>query len=128
VKAWTDWESARHQVAIGGRVVDESEKPVAGAEVTITVMPEEFQRRIAGATGAAGGGWEHSDQRLDRSLTKADGIYYFLDLPGGKYTVKAVDIRSGARNEKTVSVSWNKDGKVQMAVADLKLSKAAGER
>ena len=128
MKAWTDWESARHQVSIGGRVVDESEKPVARAEVTITIMPEEFQRRIAGAAAAAGGGWEHSAQRMDRSFTKADGIYYFLDLPRGKYTVKAVDNRSGARDEKTVSVSWDNDGKVQMAVADLKLSKASGER
>jgi len=39
-----------------------------------------------------------------------------------------VDNRSGARDEKTVSVSWDNDGKVQMAVADLKLSKASGER
>jgi hypothetical protein len=121
MKAWTEWETARHQVAIGGRFVDESEKPVAGAEVAITAMPEEFQRRIAGAAGAAGGGWEHSDQRLDRSFTKADGIYYFLDLPAGKYTVKAVDPRSGAVAEKTVSVLW-KEGKVLVAVADLNVS------
>ena len=110
-------------MAIGGRVVDEGDQAVAGAEVTITVMPEEFQRKIAGAAGASGGGWEDSDERLDRSFTKADGIYYFLDLPRGKYTVNGVDKRSGARAEKTVSVSWDKDGKVAMAVADLKLSK-----
>ena len=123
MKAWTDWEIARHQVAIGGRVVDEGDLAVAGAEVTITVMPEEFQRKIAGTAETAGGGWKDSDRRLDRSCAKADGIYYFLDLPAGKYTVKGVDKRSGARAEKTVSVLWDKDGKVAMAVADLKLSK-----
>ena len=128
MKAWTEWEIARHQVAIAGRVVDEGDEPVAGAEVTVTVTPEEFQRKLAGAAKVEGGGWKYSDQRLDRSFTKADGIYYFLDLPAGKYTVKGVDKRSGAQAEKTVSVSWDKDGKVQMAVADLKLSKAAGER
>ena len=128
MKAWTEWERARHQVAIGGRVVDEGDEPVVGAEVTVTVMPEEFQRKLAGAAKVEGGGWEHSDQRLDRSFTKADGIYYFLDLPHGKYTVNGVDKRSGAQAQKTVSVSWDKDGKVQMAVADFKLSKAAGER
>ena len=126
MKAWTEWETARHQVAIGGRVVDGGDEPVTGAEVTITVMPEEIQRKSAGAAEGEGGGWEHSDQRLDRSFTKADGIYYFVDLPRGKYTVKGVDKRSGTQAEKTVSVSWDKDGKVQMAVADLKLSNASG--
>jgi hypothetical protein len=123
VKAWTDWELARHQVAIGGRVVDASDKPVAQGEVTITVMPEEFQRKVNDAASAGEGNWEHSDARLDRSITKTDGVYYFLDLPAGKYTVKGLDKRSWAEAEKTVSVSWNKEGKVQMAVADLKLSK-----
>ena len=65
MKAWTEWERARHQVAIGGRVVDEGDEPVVGAEVTVTVMPEEFQRKLAGAAKVEGGGWEHSDQRLD---------------------------------------------------------------
>jgi hypothetical protein len=124
VKAWTEWEITRHQVAIGGRVVDEADQPVAAAEVTITGMPEEFQRKIAGTTEMAGGGWERSDRRLDLSRAKPDGIYFFLDLPAGKYTVKGVDRRSGAAAEKTVTVSWKKDGKVDMAVADLKLSNA----
>lgn len=128
MKAWTDWEIARNQVAIGGRVVDGGDELVAGAEVTVTVIPEEFERKLAGAAKVEGGGWKLSDQRLDRGFTKADGIYYFLDLPAGKYTVKGVDKRSGAQAEKTVSVSWDKDGKVQMAVADLKLSNASGGR
>ena len=128
MKAWTEWEIARHQVAIGGRVVDDGDQPVAGAQVTITAMPEEFRRKIAGAAETAGGGWNDSDERLDVSRAKDDGIYYFLDLPAGKYTVNGEDRRSGARAEKTVSVSWNKDGKVAMAVADLKLSNARRER
>ena len=128
MKAWTDWEIARHQVAIGGRVVDQNDKPVAGAEVTITVMPEEFHRKIAGAAETAKGGWKNSDQRLDRSCTTGDGIYYFLDLPQGRYTVRGVEKRSRLQAEKTVAVSWNKDGKVEMAVADLKLSNARRER
>lgn len=128
MKAWTEWETARHQVAIGGRVVDGGDQAVAGAEVTITVMPKEFQRKIAGAAETAGGGWKDSDRRLDLSCAKRDGIYYFLDLPAGKYTVKGVDRQSGAAAEKTVTVSWSKDGKVDMAVADLKLSNARRER
>jgi hypothetical protein len=122
MKAWTEWETARRQVAIGGRVVDEADQPVAGVEVAITVMPEAFQRRVAGAAEAAGGARD-SDRALDLRRTTADGIYYFMDLPAGKYTVKGVERRSGAEAEKTVSVSRNKDGKLAMAVADLKLAK-----
>jgi Prealbumin-like fold domain len=107
-KQWTGWESARHQVAIAGRVVGEGDRALAGAEVTIVRMPEAFQRRVA--AGAS-----------DQCLTKTDGIYYFLDLPDGRYTVKGRDARAGAEMEKTVSVSRSKDGKVKMAVADLKL-------
>ncbi len=124
MKVWTDWEIARHQVAIGGRVVDEGDQSVAGAEVRIAVMPEAFKRKVTGAAEAAGRGWERSDDRLDRCVSKADGIYYFLDLPAGEYTVKGLDRRSGAVAEKAVSVAWSKDGEVAMAVADLKLSNA----
>ena len=37
---WTEWEALRHQVAVAGRVVDGREKPIAGAEVTLTTMPK----------------------------------------------------------------------------------------
>jgi hypothetical protein len=124
MKTSTEWEIARRQVAIGGRVVDDGDQPISGVEVVLTSMPEEFQRRVAGAADVAGAGRKHSDERPDHSLTKPDGIYYFLDLPAGRYTVKCMDSRSGAAAEKTVSVSWNKDGKVAMAVADFKLSNA----
>ena len=42
-----------------------------------------------------------------------------MDLPAGRYTVKARDAQSGAEMEKTVSVSWGKDGKANLTVADL---------
>lgn len=124
MNSWTEWEVVRHQVAIGGRVVDDSEKPVAGAPVTITVMPKELRQKIDGTVSAAGADWQHLDERFDQTLTRADGIFYFLDLPAGRYTLKGIDRRSGLQDEKTVSVSWDRDGNVKRAVADLKLSKA----
>jgi Carboxypeptidase regulatory-like domain len=122
MKAWTDWEIVRHQVAIGGCVLDASNKPIAQAQVTIMSMPEEFSLRVEGAARAAGTNWEDLDERLDRALSRMDGIFYFLDLPAGRYTVRAIDPRSGAKDEKSVSVTRNQDGKVNMAVADFKLS------
>jgi len=124
VKAWTGWEIVRAQVAIGGRVVDEHDQAVAGADIAITAMPEEFRRQIVGMREMAGGRWDRWHHRSDVTRARADGIYYFLDLPAGTYTVKGTDGRPGVEAEKTVSVSWSPDGTVKMAVADLKLTDA----
>jgi hypothetical protein len=112
VKAWTEWETARRQVAIAGRVLDERDRPVAGAEVTVTPMPPPPPRAA-------------TDQKWAPCLAEADGIYYFLDLPAGTYTVKGMDARTGAAGETTVAVGWSKDRKVDMVVADLRLSRVA---
>jgi Carboxypeptidase regulatory-like domain len=124
VNDWTDWEIVRHQVAIGGRVVDDRDQPVAGAQVTITAMPKALRQKIDDAASAAGAGWQYLDERFDRTLTKADGIFYFLDLPGGRYTLQSIAQGSDLQAQRTVSVSWGQDGNVKKAIADLKLSKA----
>jgi hypothetical protein len=111
VKAWTEWEVSRRQVAIGGRVLDENGRPAAEA-VTVTAIPTEARQ-------------EGAKRPRVGHLAKVDAIYYFLDLPPGAYIVRAVHERTGAVGERTVSVSWREEGRVRMAVADLKLSKAA---
>jgi hypothetical protein len=116
---WTDWEIVRHQVAISGRALDDRDQPVAGAQVTISTMPKALRQKIDDAARGAG-----VDEREDQTLTNAEGLYYFLDLPGGRYTLKGLDRQSGARGEKTVSVTWSRDGTVKRARADLKLLKA----
>ncbi|HMH53507.1 MAG TPA: carboxypeptidase-like regulatory domain-containing protein [Candidatus Acidoferrum sp.] len=112
MRTWTEWETTRRQVAIGGRALDEGGRPVSGAEVALTAQAAEIPPGTR-------------DHKWVGSLAKADGIYYFLDLPAGTYRVRAVDERSGAAGETTASVSWREDGTVRMAVADLKVSKAA---
>jgi hypothetical protein len=124
VKDWTDWEIRRHQVAIGGRVVDDRDQPVAGAQVTITSMPRALRQKIDDAASAAGAGWQDLDERVGRTLTKADGSFYFLDLPAGRYTLQGIVQGSDLLAQRTVSVSWGQDGNVKKAIADLKLSKA----
>jgi hypothetical protein len=120
VSHWTDWEATRHQVAVAGRVVDESDKPVAGAQVTLTRVPEKQTQNRSGARSDQ----QEPDARGDRTLTKADGIFFFLDSPPGKYSVECVNSRSGSQDKKMISVSWRQDGTVERVVADLKLSTA----
>lgn len=122
MRAWTGWDTVRHQVAICGRVADANGTPVTGAQITIMAMPQAFKLRVESAASVAGCAWEDRDERYDRTVSLADGIYYFLDLPAGRYTLKGIDARSGTQDEKDTSVAWSQDGKVKMAVADFKLS------
>jgi len=120
VSHWTDWEITRHQVAVAGRVIDESDKPVAGAQVTLTLLPKEGEQKSSR---------EATDQqelnpRCGQTFTKGDGIFFFLDAPAGEYSVECLNSRSGLRANKTVSISWKQDGTVKRVTADLKLSKA----
>jgi len=113
-----NWEIVRHQVAVAGRVVDGNDNPVAGAQVTLTMLPE--KPRKDGATTNQ----QQPDARCDQTLTKTDGIFFFLDSLPGKYSLECVNRRSGLQDKKTVSVSHKEDGTIVKAVADLKLSKS----
>jgi Carboxypeptidase regulatory-like domain len=120
VSHWTDWEITRHQVAVAGRVVDESDKPVTGAQVTLTLLPKEGRQK----SSHGGTDQQELNPRCGQTFTKADGVFFFLDSPAGEYSVECVNSRSDLHVNKTVSVSWQQDGTVKRATADLKLSKA----
>src|SRR5271157_2107082 len=69
---------AHHRVAIAGYVKDAvTQKPIAGAVVTIVDMPDAFKREL-----------RHAAQGSS-TQTRNDGLYYFLDLPDGNYTLQA---------------------------------------
>jgi hypothetical protein len=122
VKAWSEWEIIRRQVAIGGRVVDENNNPVAGVLVTITSMPKGFKQSVEAAFDAVGAQWDDQEERQDRARSRLDGIYFFLDLPEGKYTLKAIDLQSGEQDEKSVSISRDKKQNIKMTQADFRIS------
>jgi hypothetical protein len=123
VSAWTEWEIVRHQATLYGRAVDADGDPLAKLAVTISSGPKEFESRVAGAARRAGAGWGALCERLDRTQTRSDGLYFFLDLPPGRYTVQSGDGPSGVHGGKTVSLVAGKDGRIKAAVADLKLAR-----
>ena len=106
MKTWSSWEIIRHQVAICGRVLDERGGMVRGVRVTIISMNEEFRTRVSTAANAAEKKWDDLDERPDRTVTRVDGVFYFLDLPAGQYTL-SFDTRTDSQDEKKVAVIWD---------------------
>jgi 5-hydroxyisourate hydrolase-like protein (transthyretin family) len=119
------WQIARHQVAIAGHVTDEETgKPLPGVAVTIVAMPQKFRqkldllakaRRVRTTTVADG---------LERTKTRADGLFYFLDLPDGDYTLSAFVPSQATRYgpiEKSVAVTRDGDGNLKLAPVNFTL-------
>ena len=120
MKQWTEWEITRRQVAIGGRVLDENKSPVDGALVRITSMPDELRRKIP-ADRTAETGRETSCGFPTRVDSRSDGIFFFLDLPDGQYTVTALDPGSCRHDEKKISVSRDKKQNIKITQVELTL-------
>ena len=122
MKTCSDWEIIRRQVAIGGYVKNKAREPVTGARLVITAFPKVFTARIAGTRAAAGADWSATDQRPDRTTSRPDGGYFFMDLPNGDYTVRAAIPGSDEQAEQQVSVSRDPDGRIKIVWANFTLS------
>lgn len=122
MKSWGDWSVARHQVAIGGRVTL-GEQPCTGAHVSIVTMPREFEFRIRTAQRARCADWDELDMRPDKTVSRADGTFYFLDLPTGDYGVRCVDPQTRKQMDQSASVRGSKDEKIQMAFLQFELGR-----
>jgi carboxypeptidase-like protein len=104
------WQTARHQVAIAGRVTDaETGKPMARVLVSIIGMPALFRKKLDLLAQARGGAWESLSERPDKTQTRDDGLFWFIDLPEGKYSLSVEVPKQGSRY-----------GKVQQNVAVVK--------
>lgn len=101
---WSEWETIHHQVALGGRVADEADAPVAGAQVTATTLPPEGGKRGRGGQGA-GAAEGDTQTRVYTTIARPNGLYFFLDLPDGRYAMRAVDPRTGRHGERTVELA-----------------------
>jgi hypothetical protein len=116
------WQVARHKVGIAGRVVDaETAKPIAGVDVTITAMPAAFKKTVEIAAIQYGKRWPTIVDRPDQTRTREDGLFYFMDLPNGKYTLSASLPGSGKRyssTQETATVA--RDAKGNVVIKDAK--------
>ena len=115
-----EWEIVRRRVALAGCVVDAGTgKPVQGAVVAITGMPDAFKKRLEVAAQPYGNRWNTMLERPDRTRTRPDGLFYFLGLPDGKYGLIASIPGCGGRYgtvEESATVSRNADGDTKIAL------------
>ena len=115
----------RHQVAVAGKVTAVvAKKPVGGAVVNIIEMPHALKSLLVTKSMQYGARWGAMAERPDRTRTAADGLFYFLDLPDGKYTIAASVASCGKRYggaRGSAAVSRDAKGNVKMAFLEIGL-------
>ena len=92
--------------------------------MTITSMPEKFSTRVAAAAAAASDSWENQSQRVDRTQSRNDGFFYFMDLPSGKYDLQVTGSRVESKTMKKLTVKQDSKGNITRAIVDLQVSKS----
>jgi Carboxypeptidase regulatory-like domain len=74
--------------SIFGVVTDaQTNIPLAGADVLLTVYPAAFQNVLTVGMEGFGGGWSTALERPDRTQSNFNGEFRFLNLPDGNYTL-----------------------------------------
>lgn len=95
------------QVAIAGRAISADGGPLAGATVRLTEMPPEWKQVVDVQRALA-------VENPGTAMISSDGLFYFLDLPTGKY---GVAVRFSGQS--TATVVRDDKGRVEMFWVDL---------
>jgi hypothetical protein len=90
-------QAIRHWVAIAGRVTDsQTQQPIVGAELTLVDGPPAFQSIVEVCRSDPQ--WEQRQARLNHTVSRSGGMFFFTDLPaGGPYQLEVVVPRQAAR-------------------------------
>jgi hypothetical protein len=120
-----------HEVAIAAKVVDpRTSIGVAGASVEITSMPAAFTSWLSLRALGYGSKWATMTERPDRTVTADDGMFCFLDLPDGAYTVAITPKGGGRRFGATThafTVARDASGDINATIALISLPATAIE-
>lgn len=122
----TGRETTSHALSIAGRMADAmTGAPIPAARVTIVQGPAAFE--ALRAILAAGPEWEQTSERLDRTWTRPDGSYRFLDLPAGLYRLEGsapyLGSRYGTTQTGSIRVWATRDpaGRIKLDPGDVEL-------
>jgi hypothetical protein len=125
----SNWQIARHRVAIAGRVIDGgTAKPIVDAVVSLSGMPAVFEQKLAMSSLMYGKRWNTLQQRPDRTRSREGGLFYFLDLPDGTYNLIASIPNYGNRYgtaQQSAVISRNKKGDAKISFVNLTLPPTA---
>ncbi len=97
------WEVVRHQVTLCGRVT--------------AAATGEALREVDVWIG------QGPPSRASVATLRPNGLYFFLDLPAGRYEVAAADRRRRRHGRGTGEVSWDAAGRARLSVVDLELAR-----
>ena len=112
-----EWEIIRRRVVLAGRITNKNNMPLCGIPVRITSASKKIQQRLTVAAEASEV-LGILDKCFDRTRSRQDGFFYFMDLPSGKYTVsvypsdqkkaerKKIFIDIDNKNVFDVNLSW----------------------
>ena len=118
------WEEVRHQVTLSGLVTDaQTGAAVPGAIVTLSDGPAAFASWLALRAIQYGDAWAALPERPDRTRTRENGQFYFLDLPSSSYTVTA-ELPGGGTRYGTVQVQTRVSRSRQGAITSKSVSLA----
>ena len=76
-----------------------------GVQLSVAPGATSSEPRAANARRGSAKGRPVASEILKQTESRLDGMFFFLDCPDGKYTLKAVDLQSGAQTEQTVSAA-----------------------